>query len=88
MDDEIAAAILSLIEKQKLVSEGAGATAVAAAMFGKLPLEGKKVVCLVSGGNIDVKHPEPHNQPWPCQERTCMPARTGVAGQARHTMFL
>lgn len=53
-DDEIAAAILSLIEQQKLVAEGAGATAVAAAMFGKLPLEGKKVVCLVSGGNIDV----------------------------------
>ena len=53
-DDEIAAAILALLEKQKLVSEGAGATAVAAAMFNKLPLEGKKVVCLVSGGNIDV----------------------------------
>lgn len=53
-DDEIAAAILSLIEKQKLVAEGAGAAAVAAAMFGKLPIEGKKVVCLVSGGNIDV----------------------------------
>lgn len=53
-DDEIAAAILALIEKQKLVAEGAGATAVAAAMFGKLPIEGKKVVCLVSGGNIDV----------------------------------
>lgn len=53
-DDEIAAAILSLIEKQKLVAEGAGATAVAAAMFGHLPLGGKKVVCLVSGGNIDV----------------------------------
>ncbi len=51
---EIAAAILTLIEKQKLVSEGAGATAVAAAMFNKLPLDGKKVVCLVSGGNIDV----------------------------------
>lgn len=53
-DDEIAAAILALIEKQKLVAEGAGAAAVAAAMFGKLPLDGKKVVCLVSGGNIDV----------------------------------
>ena len=53
-DDEIAAAILALIEKQKLVAEGAGASAVAAAMFGKLPLEGKNVVCLVSGGNIDV----------------------------------
>lgn len=53
-DDEIAAAILALIEKQKLVAEGAGAAAVAAAMFGKLPLDGKKVVCLVSGGNVDV----------------------------------
>ena len=53
-DDEIAAAILALLEKQKLVAEGAGATAVAAAMFGHLPVEGKKIVCLVSGGNIDV----------------------------------
>lgn len=53
-DDEIAAAILTLIEKQKLVAEGAGASAVAAAMFGHLPIEGKKTVCLVSGGNIDV----------------------------------
>ena len=53
-DDEVAAAILALMENQKLVAEGAGAVAVAAAMFGKLPLEDKKVVCLVSGGNIDV----------------------------------
>lgn len=53
-EDEIAAAILTLIEKQKLVAEGAGAVAVAAAMFHKLPIKGKKVVCLVSGGNIDV----------------------------------
>lgn len=53
-DDEIAAAILALLEKQKLVSEGAGAVSVAAAMFNKLPIKGKKVVCLVSGGNIDV----------------------------------
>ena len=53
-DDEIAAAILALIENQKLVAEGAGATAVAATMFGHLPVEGKKVVCLVSGGNVDV----------------------------------
>ncbi len=53
-DDEIAAAILTLLEKQKLVSEGAGAVSVAAAMFDKLPIKGKKVVCLVSGGNIDV----------------------------------
>ncbi len=53
-DDETAAAILTLIEKQKLVAEGAGAVSVAAAMFSGLPIEGKKVVCLVSGGNIDV----------------------------------
>ena len=53
-EDEIAAAILALIEKQKLIAEGAGAVAVAAAMFGKLPIEGKNVVCVVSGGNIDV----------------------------------
>lgn len=53
-DDETAAAILTLIERQKLVAEGAGAVSVAAAMFNKLPIEGKKVVCLVSGGNIDV----------------------------------
>ena len=53
-EDEIAAAILALIEKQKLIAEGAGATPVAAALFNKLPIQGKKVVCLVSGGNIDV----------------------------------
>ncbi len=53
-EDEIAAAVLALIEKQKLIAEGAGAVSVAAAMFGKLPLAGKKAVCVVSGGNIDV----------------------------------
>ncbi len=53
-DDEIAAAILALMEKQKLVTEGAGAVAVAAAMFGKVELKGKKTVCVLSGGNIDV----------------------------------
>ena len=53
-EDEIAAAILALIEKQKMIAEGAGAVSVAAAMFNKFPLEGKKVVSLISGGNIDV----------------------------------
>ncbi len=53
-DDEIATAILTLMEQQKLVSEGAGAVAVAAAMFNKLPIKGKKVCAIVSGGNIDV----------------------------------
>ena len=53
-DDEISSAILALIEKQKMIAEGAGAAAVAAAMFNKFPIEGKKVVSIVSGGNIDV----------------------------------
>ena len=53
-DDEIAAAILALIEQQKLIAEGAGAVSVAAVMFNKVPVKGKKVCCLVSGGNIDV----------------------------------
>lgn len=53
-EDEIAAAILALLEKQKVIAEGAGAVSVAAAMFGKVPVEGKKICCLVSGGNIDV----------------------------------
>ena len=54
-DDEIALAILTLMEQQKLVAEGAGAVPVAAVMNGKIPdINGKKVCCLVSGGNIDV----------------------------------
>ncbi len=54
-DDEVSAAILTLMEQQKLVSEGAGAVPVAAIMFDKIPdVDGKKVCCLVSGGNIDV----------------------------------
>lgn len=53
-DDEISAAILALMEQHKLVAEGAGAVAVAAAMFDKFDLKGKKTVCLLSGGNIDV----------------------------------
>ena len=53
-EDEISAAILALMERQKLVAEGAGAVSVAAAMFDKVDLQGKKAVCVVSGGNIDV----------------------------------
>ena len=53
-DDEVSSAILALIEQHKLIAEGAGAVAVAAVMFDKLPIKGKNVVCLVSGGNIDV----------------------------------
>lgn len=54
-DDEIALAILTLLEQQKLIAEGAGAVPVAAVLAGKVPdIEGKNICCLVSGGNIDV----------------------------------
>ena len=53
-EGEISSAILGLIEQHKLIAEGAGAVAVAAVMFNKVPVKGKKVVALISGGNIDV----------------------------------
>lgn len=68
-EDEIAAAILALLEVQKTVAEGAGATPVAACMSGKVDTT-KKTVCVVSGGNVDVTtlslrhHPRPDLR-WP-----------------------
>ena len=53
-EDEISSAILALIEQHKMIAEGAGAVSVAAVMFNKIPVKGKKVACVVSGGNIDV----------------------------------
>lgn len=53
-EDEICAAILQLLESEKMVAEGAGAASVAAVMFDKVPVKGKKTICVVSGGNIDV----------------------------------
>ncbi len=53
-EGEISSAILALIEQHKLIAEGAGAVSVAAVMFDKIPVKNKKVVALVSGGNIDV----------------------------------
>ncbi len=53
-ENEIATAVLALVEKQKIVAEGAGAVSVAAVLHNKINLQGKKVVCVVSGGNIDV----------------------------------
>ena len=52
-EDEICAAILALLEKSKTVAEGAGATPVAACLYGKVDMT-KKTVCVVSGGNVDV----------------------------------
>ena len=51
---EIASAILTVLERQKLMVEGAGAVGVAAAMSGELDLRGKTVCALLSGGNLDV----------------------------------
>ena len=53
-ENEIAGAILSVLEKQKLVAEGAGAVGIAAAMYHKVNTEGRKVCALLSGGNVDV----------------------------------
>jgi threonine dehydratase len=54
-DEEIANAVLFLLEKQKLVVEGAGAVGVAALMHSKIAdIKGKKVGVILSGGNIDV----------------------------------
>lgn len=54
-DSEIASAILFLLEKQKIVVEGAGAVGVAALMHQKIPsLKGKRVATVLSGGNVDV----------------------------------
>lgn len=53
-DSEIAEAILLLIERCKQIVEPAGATPLAAVLHGKIDVEGKKVICVMSGGNIDV----------------------------------
>jgi threonine dehydratase len=53
-DEEIANAILLLLEKEKTLAEGAGAVATAAVIQHKIPSRGKKVGVLVGGGNIDV----------------------------------
>jgi threonine dehydratase len=53
-DEEIASAVLTLLEVEKTVAEGSAATTLAAALSGKLPIQGKKVALLICGGNIDV----------------------------------
>ena len=53
-EDEIASTILQLLEKSKIVSEGAGASSVAAILAGKIRRPGKNIVAVLSGGNIDV----------------------------------
>lgn len=53
-EDQIANAVLLLLEIEKIVAEGAGAVPVAALLNRKPHLEGKKVLSIISGGNIDV----------------------------------
>lgn len=53
-DDQVAAAIVTLMEDQKTVAEGAGACAVAAVLAGLVDASQKKTVCVVSGGNVDM----------------------------------
>jgi len=53
-EEEIANAILLLLEREKTLAEGAGAAAIAAVLNRRLPLEGKRIAVLVCGGNIDV----------------------------------
>ncbi|WP_418179673.1 threonine ammonia-lyase [Aliarcobacter lanthieri] len=53
-DNETANAILFLLERHKLMVEGAGAVSVAAIMHDKVNIKDKKVCAIVSGGNIDV----------------------------------
>ena len=53
-DEATSVAILTLLERSKIVSEGAGAISVAAALSNQVDLKGKKVVSILSGGNIDV----------------------------------
>jgi threonine dehydratase len=53
-DEEIAAAVLFLLERKKMLAEGAGAAGVAAVLHNKVSLAGKTVAILISGGNIDV----------------------------------
>ena len=52
-EEETRAAIFALLEAEQLVVEGSGAVGVAALLFDKVDLKGRKVVAVISGGNID-----------------------------------
>jgi threonine dehydratase len=53
-DEEVAEAVLLLLERAKTVAEGAGAVALAGVLRGGLPTRGRRVVAVITGGNIDV----------------------------------
>lgn len=52
-DEEIAHAIMFMLEREKMLVEGAGAAALAAILYKKVPIGPKNVGCIVSGGNVD-----------------------------------
>lgn len=52
-DEEIAHAIMFMLEREKMLVEGAGAAALAAILYKKVPIGQKNVGCIVSGGNVD-----------------------------------
>ncbi len=53
-EDEISNAMLFLLERSKVVAEGAGATALAGVLAKKIDLNGRKAAIVVSGGNVDI----------------------------------
>ncbi len=52
-DEEIAHAIIFMLEREKMLVEGAGAAALAAILYKKVPIDQQKVGCIISGGNVD-----------------------------------
>ena len=82
-EDETAAAILSLMENQKLVAEGAGAVPVAAVLFHKLPVEGKKGGLRRLRRQHRCEHPQPRDHPWSGHERPQGEHDHCAGGQAR-----
>jgi threonine dehydratase len=54
-ETEIAHAMVYALKQEKIVVEGGGAVALAALLAGKLDVRGKRVACVVSGGNVDME---------------------------------
>ena len=82
-EDEICTAILALIEKEKLVAEGAGATPVAAVMAGKLPSWTARRCAALSRAAISTSPFEPRHHARSCDERQTVHAEHRAVRQAR-----
>lgn len=81
-EGEIASAILTILEKQKLVAEGAGAVGIAAAMYGKVDIKGKKVCALLSRRQRGCDHAGAHHHPGSGQGAPHSQLLHGPAGSA------